>query len=191
MTITMGCGFVQNAIKKQASSAMGLDTTTASGLWADVPPIAGAKKVDADIPLSAQVMMKAFVSAANNQEISQGKTDVKLKTTEAVIYTSTQSPEDIARFYTQELMRSNGWDGKDQPGCIGADTMKAAAEQAGGENPLAAMGSLGSSFCAFAKQSADKKTTTLLVMVFSKDEKSPDTNMIYFRVEGEDLKPAQ
>ncbi len=191
MTISMGCGFVENIVKKQASSAMGLDTTTASGLWADVPPVDGAKRVDADIPLAAQVMMKAFISAANNKGISQGNSDVKLKSTEAVMYTSSKSPEDIARFYSKEMMQSNGWTVADQPGCIGSDTMKATAEQAGGDNPLAGMGSLGGSFCAFAKQSADKKSTTLLVMIFGKDEKSADTNMIYFRVEGEDLKPAQ
>jgi hypothetical protein len=164
MTFTMACGIV-NGVR----SAIGGSKTT-SELWADVPAFDGAKKADIDLPLPVQLMFKGML-AAGNQESS----DTKLNDVEAAIYSTDKSPAEVTQFYTQELMKSNGWTLPDQPGCDNATLADAQQIQA-----------LSGSICIFGKQGSnkDKKEFTALFIMVQREESAKDTVIYYGRVEG-------
>jgi hypothetical protein len=75
---------------------------TVSSLWPDVPPFAGAKKADLQIPLGARLALRAMM---------QGKINF-------IAFTSDQGAEDVKNFYTNERMKASGWTPSEK-GCVG------------------------------------------------------------------------
>jgi hypothetical protein len=86
LLFTAGCGFVGNLI--------GGGGSTATTLWADVPPMDGAAP-DArlQLPPVARLAVQAVV---------QGNL-------EFIAYTTSKSPQEVADFYTVERMQAAGW----------------------------------------------------------------------------------
>ena len=75
---------------------------TVSSLWPDVPPFAGAEKVDLEIPLGARLAIRAFM---------QGKVNF-------IAFTTDQSAPEVQAFYSNERMKAAGWTPSDK-GCVG------------------------------------------------------------------------
>ncbi len=75
---------------------------TVSSLWPDVPPFAGAKKADLEIPLGARLAIRAMF---------QGKINF-------IAFTTDKSAEDVKNFYSNDRMKAAGWK-PNEKGCIG------------------------------------------------------------------------
>jgi hypothetical protein len=171
IVLTSGCSLIGNAIKDRAGSALGVgNTTTASGLWADVPPVEGATKVEAELGLPVQLMIKTMLSQANSGN------DDKIENIQAVIYKTDKPISDITSFYTNELMAAQGWDAKDAPGC----GIAGAAKEAGATE----LQGLSGNFCMFGRSNATTGKATVLMIVVSPGDKEGENSIIYARIDG-------
>lgn len=93
LAVTAGCSI--------ANPLLGGNAGTVSDLWPDVPPMAGATKVKADIPVAAKLALRAMLS---------GQMDF-------IAYTTAKSAEDVKNFYTMDRMAAAGWDAGSSQGC--------------------------------------------------------------------------
>jgi len=75
---------------------------TVSELWADVPPLPGATKMEAEIPLGVRLLIRGMV---------QGKVNF-------ISFRSDKSAEEVKDFYSNERMKAAGWAPNDK-GCTG------------------------------------------------------------------------
>jgi hypothetical protein len=75
---------------------------TVSELWSDVPPFAGAKKADLEIPLGPRLALRAMMNGKVN----------------FIAFSTDKSAEDVKSFYTNDRMKGAGWTPNDK-GCIG------------------------------------------------------------------------
>ena len=66
---------------------------TVEALWADVPPVDGAKKADLAIPLVSRLIIRTF---------TQGKVNF-------IAYTTPRSAAEIQSIYANDRMRAAGW----------------------------------------------------------------------------------
>ncbi|HZQ05711.1 MAG TPA: hypothetical protein VFD70_03975 [Anaerolineae bacterium] len=158
--LASGCGL--------ASGLMGGNSGTVSNLWSDVPPLAGATKANINIPLPVQILIQGFMQAAN----SDSSSDVKLDKFDFIVYTTSQTPSDVASFYTADKMKAAGWNEEGTGGC-----------SAGGDS-----GSGGAGFCAFAKKGSNRQETVLLIMPVQ-DDQSKQTQVFYVRFEATQKTP--
>jgi len=74
---------------------------TVSDLWSDVPPVAGASKIDLALPLGARLMIRAAM---------QGKVSF-------IAFTTEKSSQEVQEFYNKERMKSSGWIASER-GCV-------------------------------------------------------------------------
>lgn len=87
LLFTTGCGLIGNLI--------GGGGTSASTLWADVPPMDGATvNKDLQLPTFARLAVQAM---------AQGSL-------EFVAYVTPKTPQEVADFYTAERMQAAGWE---------------------------------------------------------------------------------
>lgn len=86
MFLTTGCGLIGNLI--------GGGGTSASTLWADVPPMEGATP-------NKELQLPAFARLAV-QAMAQGNL-------EFIAYVTPKTPQEVADFYTPERMAATGW----------------------------------------------------------------------------------
>ena len=104
----LGCGVLDTVVNQAVSG--GKPAGTVADLWTDVPKMDGMNKVNMDLPIAAQLAMKAM---------TQGSFDF-------ISYTTNKSSQDVVNFYTPERMKSAGWDSADTGGCTSsADTSSA------------------------------------------------------------------
>lgn len=89
LAFMLGC----SALNTVTNMATGGGAGTVSTLWSDVPPVDGATKADLQLPVFAQVIMRAM---------AQGRMDF-------IAYTSAKTPKEIGEFYTTERMQAQGW----------------------------------------------------------------------------------
>jgi len=150
--VVSGCGL--------ASSLMGRNAGTVSQLWSDVPQLPNASKSNIDIPLPVQFIVQGFMQAAN----ADSSNDTKLDKFDFVVYQTTDTPQQVADFYTVDKMSAAGWNKDDTPGC-------ASGAQAG------------AGFCVFGKQ-ANANQGTVLLIVPVQDDQTKQTQVFYVRFEG-------
>ena len=94
----MGCGLLDTVVNQAVSG--GKPAGTVADLWSDVPKMDGLNKVNMDLPIAAQVAIKAM---------AQGNFDF-------IAYTTNKTPTDVTNFYTAERMKAAGWN-SDSGGC--------------------------------------------------------------------------
>jgi hypothetical protein len=119
----LGCGVLDTVVNQAVSG--GKPAGTVADLWTDVPKMNGMNKVNMDLPIAAQLAMKA---------IAQGSFDF-------IAFTTTSSPQDVVNYYTADRMQSAGWDSTDTGGCTAStDTSSGAggicvfSQTGGGKN---------------------------------------------------------
>lgn len=151
--VLSGCGLVQGIMGSQGG--------TVSNLWSDVPPLPNATKANFSIPPLVQLVIQGFIQAAN----ADSTNDTKLDKFDFIAYESTQTPQQVAEFYTPDKMKSAGWDAEDTPGC----TSTTGDAGAGG-------------FCAFGKNMSDNAGTVLLIIPV-KDDSTNKTQVFFIRFE--------
>ena len=144
IVFTMACG----ALNTITNMATGGGAGTVSELWKDVPPMDGATKADLQMPVFVTLMMKTM---------AQGKADF-------IAYTTTKTGDDVAAFYTADLMKANGWEAAG----TGCNSMK---DDKGN----------GMSICTFSKKADGKEEA--LAIVAAPDEKTKLTSIFYIRID--------
>src|SRR5581483_2802850 len=142
---------------------------TVSNLWSDVPPLSNATKANINIPLPVQILIQGFIQAAN----SDSSNNVKLDKFDFVVYTTPQTPADVASFYTVDKMKAAGWTEEGSSGCTAG----------AGDS-----GSGGAGFCAFAKKGNNGQETVLLIMPVQ-DDQTKQTQVFYVRFEATQKTP--
>jgi len=80
----------------------GSNSGAVSNLWPDVPPVAGARKIDLQLPLAARVVIGTMV---------KGKLSF-------IAFSTEKSVLEVRDFYSRDRMATNGWTPHDQ-GCVG------------------------------------------------------------------------
>ena len=73
---------------------------TVSELWADVPPLPGATKIEAEIPLGVRLVIRGMI---------HGKVNF-------ISFRSDKSAEEVRNFYSNDRMKAAGW-GETDKGC--------------------------------------------------------------------------
>ena len=87
---------------RMAERFTGGNSVAVNNLWPDVPPFAGAKKIDLQLPLAARVVLGTVV---------KGKLSF-------IAFTTDKSIQEIKDFYSKDRMATAGWTPQDQ-GCMG------------------------------------------------------------------------
>ena len=155
----LGCGLIDTLVSNTVGGAKG---NTVSNLWSDVPPLTGAQKVTLDLPITVQLVIQGLIKA------SASSNDVQLDQFDWIAYSTTQTPPQVAAFYSNAKMAATGWNLKDMPGCtIGSDP------------------SSGGGFCVFGKgkATANEKGAILFIML-AQDDKTKQTQVYFVRLEG-------
>jgi hypothetical protein len=135
---------------------------TVSSMWSDVPVLPDAKKADFSLPLPIRLIMQTAVKA------SASDSDVDLEKFDFISYTTSQSPQEVTDFYSQERMSQAGWNKSDQPGC----TSGAGAE-----------GLSGGGFCIFGRDDGNRQS--VLFIATAQEEGKNDTQVFYVRFDGQ------
>ncbi len=161
----LGCGIIDQVVNNTVGGAIGgAKGNTVSNLWSDVPPIQGAQKLSLDLPLTVQLGIQALIKTSAASE--GGSID----SFDWIAYTTNQTPQQVATFYSAQRMQGAGWKSdKDQPGCVsGNDTS-----------------GIGGAFCAFAKgKGTPNEKASVLFIVPVQDDKTKQTQVFYVRLEG-------
>jgi hypothetical protein len=158
LSAALGCGLTDTILSNTVGGSKG---NTVAALWPDVPAIPGAQRQTMDLPLPVQLAIQGMMKA------SASSSDAKLDKFDWIVFTTTQTPQNILSFYTNERMSSQGWNVKDQPGCTGAK----------------AEGGLAGGVCIFGKGSANGQQSVLFI-VPGQDDKTKQTQVFYVRIDG-------
>lgn len=134
---------------------------TVSSMWSDVPTLPDSKKADINLPLPMRLAIQALMRASANDS------DVDLDKFDFIGYTTSQSPQEITEFYSQERMAEEGWNLSDQPGCTAAS----GAEGFGG------------GMCFFGKDSGNQQS--MLIIAIGQEEGKDKTQVYYVRFDGD------
>ena len=155
----LGCGLTDTLISNTVGGAKG---NTVSNLWSDVPPLSGAQKLSSDLPIAMQLAIQGLIKA------SASSNEVQLDQFDWIGYSTNQTPQQVAAFYSNEKMGAAGWNLKDMPGCsAGNDTTS------------------GGGFCIFGKgQGNAANKGSLLFIVLAQDDKTKQTQVYFVRLEG-------
>ncbi|TAH51285.1 MAG: hypothetical protein EYC68_11295 [Chloroflexota bacterium] len=152
--VSSGCGLAQNL--------MGSKGGTVSTLWSDVPPLPNATQANINIPPLANILVQGFIQAAN----ADSNSDTKLDKFDFIGFQTSDTPQQVADFYTLEKMKAAGWNSEDMPGC------QAGAGQGGAAG-----------FCAFGRKDGSNNQTVLLILPVQ-DDASKQTQVFFIRFEG-------
>lgn len=95
----MGCGLLDSVVNQAVSG--GKPAGTVADLWSDVPKMDSMTKVNMDLPLAAQIAIKA---------VAQGNFDF-------IAFTTNKTPEDVVNYYTADRMKAAGWNSDNSGGC--------------------------------------------------------------------------
>ncbi len=99
LVASLGCGVLDSVVNQAVSG--GKPAGTVTDLWPDVPKMDGMNKVNIDLPIAAQLAVKAM---------TQGNFDF-------IAYSTSQTPQDVVNFYTPDRMKAAGWDSQSTGGC--------------------------------------------------------------------------
>lgn len=157
-----GCGLADSMIGNVMGGSKG---NTVASLWPDVPSIQGAQKSTLDLPLTVQLAIQGAIKA------SASNSDVNLDSFDWIAYSTTQTPDQVSKFYTLDRMKTAGWVLPDQPGCTVGNSSKDANISGG--------------FCLFGKgQATPTDKGTLLLMIMAQDDSTKQTQIFYVRLTG-------
>ena len=87
----------------------GNDSSTS--IWSDVPVPPDARSSDIRLPLPLRLLLQTAVRASNRGS------DVNVDEFDFVGYTTTQSPQEVAGFYSSERMSAAGWNADEGMNC--------------------------------------------------------------------------
>jgi hypothetical protein len=140
-------------------SGIGSNFTKTTELWGDVPRMDGLEASDKDLPLYARVLVQAVMPRLFGDNTGTG---------DWILFETSQTPDDLAAFYTNDLMAENGWEASDTSTCV--DGSAQGVTEAG-------------VFCVFQKQESERYVG--LVIIGGEDAETQKTNVIFIRVEAE------
>jgi len=87
---------------RMAERLTGSDAVAVNNLWPDVPPLAGARRIDLKLPFAAKVALGTMV---------KGKLSF-------IAFTTDKSIQEVKDYYSKDRMATVGWTPQDQ-GCVG------------------------------------------------------------------------
>lgn len=135
---------------------------SSKSIWPDVPVPPDAQGSDIRLPLPIRLLIQTAVRAsARGENVDVDKFDF-------VGYTTTQTPQQVADFYSEERMSAAGWTAADGMNCTAA-----VGEQGGG----------GGGFCMFAKEGGDQQS--VLFIATASDDGKDETNIFFVRFDGQ------
>lgn len=130
-------------------------------IWPDVPIPPDAKGSDVRLPLPLRLLIQTAMRASARGE------NVDVDAFDFVGYTTTQTPQQVAEFYSEERMSAAGWNAAEGMNCTAA-----MGEQGGGGG-----------FCMFAKE--DGSQQSVLFIATTNDGASNETNIMFVRFDGQ------
>lgn len=136
--------------------------SSSKSIWPDVPVPPDAKNSDIRLPLPMRLLIQTAVRAS-----SRGS-DVDVDKFDFVGYTTSQSPQQVAEFYSSERMSAAGWNVAEGMNC------QAATSDGGGA---------GGGFCMFAKEGDSQQS--LLIIATGRDDNDRNTNIFFVRFDGQ------
>jgi hypothetical protein len=143
-----------------ALAACGGGGSSSKSIWPDVPIPPDAQGSDVRLPLPLRLLIQAAVRASGRGE------NVDVDNFDFIGYTTAQTPQQVAEFYSDERMSEAGW------------------TTAEGMNCNAAMGELGGGgFCMFAKESGNQQS--VLFIATASGDGANDTNIFFVRFDGQ------
>ncbi len=156
LTVVLGLTLVLLAL-----AACGGRGDSSKSIWPDVPTPPDAKSSDIRLPLPMRLLLQTAVRAS-----SRGS-DVDVDKFDFVGYTTAQSPQEVAEFYSAERMGAAGWNVAEGMNC----------QTAMGESGL------GGGFCMFAKE--EGRQQSLLLIATGRDDNDRNTNIFFMRFDGQ------
>jgi hypothetical protein len=135
------------------------DAGTVDQLWPDVPKMDSLKQENIGLPLPAKLAFAAVISAS-----SQGKGTVNF-----IAFTTQQTPQDVADFYTNDKMTGTGWDKSDQTGCTAYNGDTTGSNTSG-------------DVCGFSKDLGNNKQALLGIFIAT-DSTTKLTQVFFMRLE--------
>ncbi len=99
LVTALGCGVLDSVVNQAVSG--GKPAGTVADLWTDVPKMDGMTKQNIDLPIAAQLAVKAM---------TQGNFDF-------IAYSTSKTPQDVVSYYTADRMTSAGWNSDSSGGC--------------------------------------------------------------------------
>ncbi len=154
----LGCGVTDTIVSNVVGGSKG---STVGSLWPDVPVIQGGQRLSLDMPLPMQLAIQGLIKA------SASGSDVNLDRFDWIAFSTSQTPEQVAAFYSVDRMSAAGWSSDKQLGCTsGSDTS-----------------GIGGAFCVFTRGKTGEKQTVLFI-VLAQDNQSKQTQLFYVRLEG-------
>jgi hypothetical protein len=87
---------------RMAERFAGGNSGAVTSLWPDVPPLAGARKIDLQLPFAARIVIGTMV---------KGKLGF-------IAFATDKSVQEVKDFYSRDRMATAGWTPHDQ-GCVG------------------------------------------------------------------------
>ena len=142
-------------------AACGGGGSSSKSIWPDVPIPPDAKGSDVRLPLPIRLLIQTAVRASARGE------SVDVDEFDFVGYTTTQTPQQVADFSSEERMNAAGWNAAEGMNCTAA-----MGEQGGGGG-----------FCMFAKEGGSQQS--VLFIATASDEGANDTNIFFVRFDGQ------
>ncbi len=158
---SLACGMLDTVVNK-ATGGDNLQTVTS--LWSDVPQMDGLEPSQIDMPPFVKLAVRLVIG--NMGKLNPEGQDQTTGTINWIVFTSSKTPEDVQNYYTNDLMKSNGWDSSEGSPCVSGSTQGAA--QVG-------------VICAFTK-TQDGKNVQLAILT-AEDEQSKKNNVFFLRLE--------
>lgn len=134
---------------------------SSKSIWPDVPVPPDAQGSDVRLPLPIRLLIQTAVRASSRGE------NVDVDKFDFVGYTTTQTPQQVAEFYSEERMSAAGWTAADGMNCTAA-----MGEQGGGGG-----------FCMFGKD--DGSQQSVLFIATASDDGKNETNIFFVRFDGQ------
>lgn len=145
-----------------ALAACGGGNDSSKSIWPDVPVPPDAESSDIRLPLPMRLLIQTAVRASNRGS------DVNVDEFDFVGYTTAQSPQQVAEFYSTERMSAAGWNADEGMNC---------------QTAMSDSGGLGGGFCMFAKDSGGQQS--VLLIATGRDDNDRNTNIFFVRFDGQ------
>lgn len=142
-------------------AACGGGGKSSKSIWPDVPIPPDAKGSDVRLPLPLRLLIQTAMRA------SASSNDVDVEKFDFVGYTTTQTPQQVADFYSNERMAEAGWTAAEGMNC--STGMDAAG--------------IGGGFCMFAKEGESQQS--VLFIATARDDGAKDTSIFFVRFDGQ------
>lgn len=133
-----------------------------SSIWPDVPTPPDSRSSNIRLPLPMRLLIQAAVRASGRGS------NVDVDKFDFVGYTTAQTPQQVAEFYSAERMGAAGWNVAEGLNC---------------QTAMSDSGGLGGGFCMFVKDS-DRQQSVLFIAT-GRDDNDRNTNIFFMRFDGQ------